>query len=126
MATAVLLLIQVLPPPPRLVVEPAQTLSVPLIAGGAGFTVIIFIAVQPVGSRYVIVAVPGATPPIRPVLTPVVVAVAINVLLLLHVPPPVVSVKVIAWPWHTLLLPIMGDNELMIIVLATLQPSPTV
>ncbi len=73
-----------------------------------------------------IVAVPGATPPIRPVVTPVVVAVAIAVLLLIQLPPPVVSVNVIVIPWHKLWLPMMGDNAFTIIVLSTLQPDPIV
>ena len=71
-------------------------------------------------------AVPGNTPPIRPVFTPVVTAVAIDVLLLLHVPAPVVSVKVIVCPWHTLPGPITGDSALTMIVLITLQPEPIV
>ena len=50
-ATLVLLLVQV--PPPvfeRVVVEPAQTVAVPVIADGNGFTVTTVVVIQPVDS----------------------------------------------------------------------------
>ena len=50
-ATLVLLLIHV--PPPvleRVVVEPAQTVAVPVIADGNGFTVKTVVVIQPVAS----------------------------------------------------------------------------
>ena len=50
-ATLVLLLIHV--PPPvleRVVVEPAQTVAVPVIADGNGFTVTTVVVIQPVAS----------------------------------------------------------------------------
>jgi hypothetical protein len=125
-ATPVLLLDHELPPPPRLLVEPTHTSSKPLIAGGAAFTVTVTDAAHPVGSRYVIVVVPGATPPISPVVTPVVVAVAIDVLLLIHAPPPVVSVSVIVIPWHSGALSRTGDSAFTIMLLITLHPGPVV
>jgi hypothetical protein len=128
MAAAVLLLLHV--PPDiaslRVVVDPTHTLNVPPIAGGAGFTVMIRVAAQPVGNVYVIMAVPADTPTTSPVVTPVVTAVAMPVLLLLHVPAPVVSVKVIDCPWHTLPGPSTGDIAFTIIDRITVQPRPTV
>ena len=45
------------------------------------------------------------------------------VLLLLHEPPPVASVKFVVSPAHTVPVPVMADgNALTVIVVITLQP----
>jgi hypothetical protein len=65
---------------------------------------------------------PTATPVTMPVVLPMV---AVAVLLLLHVPPDVASVKVIVNPWHTDTGPTIGAGELdTVTVVVTLQPEP--
>jgi hypothetical protein len=54
-----------------------------------------------------LVAVVASTPPITPVVRP---AVATDVLLLIHVPPPGGSVNVIVEPAHTLSVPSIGPG----------------
>jgi hypothetical protein len=100
-ATVVLLLIQVPPADAsfNVVVAPVQIPVVPVIDGVTGFTDSIAVAAQPVDNVYEIVAVelPGGTP----VAIPVDPMVAALVLLLLHVPDPVASFKVVVRPGHT-------------------------
>lgn len=95
-AMALLLLLHV--PPPVVLVNvaaiPEQILVAPLIVAGLAFIVTSCIAKQPVAdSLYVIVAVPADTPVTIPLVVGIV---AIAVLLLLHVPPVVVLVRVVA------------------------------
>ena len=91
------------PVPVKVVVEPMQTVCIPDTVGKA-FTVTVLVAVQPLLSVYVIVAVPAATP----VITPEAFTVAIEVLLetyglvALGVPVPV---KVVVEPIHTVCIP---------------------
>lgn len=92
-ATNVLPLVQV---PPlviseSVVVVPKHILAVPLITAGNELTVIVLVALQPVGKAYVILAVPA----IMPVTIPVVLTVATVTSLLLHAPPGVASVKLV-------------------------------
>jgi len=100
LAIAVLLLLHV-PPPGVLasvVVEPTQTLIVPVIGVGAAFTVTGYTAIQPVDRAYVILATPAEEPLTTPVVEP---TGATDILLLLHVPPTVASLNVITEPIHT-------------------------
>ena len=102
-ACDVLLLLQV---PPgvrslRVVVDPVQTVCVPVILTGVGLTTTPSVTKQPAGNVYVIVGLPAATPPTIPV-DP---TVARSVLLLIHVPPPTPSVNGVVWPTHTVVLP---------------------
>jgi hypothetical protein len=51
--------------------------------------------------------------------------VAIDVLLLLHVPPPVTSLKLVVRPTQTIGLPVMaGGKEFTITVAVAVQPTP--
>ena len=86
---------------------PTQTVFAPKIAVGNGFTVTTIVLIQPVLSVYVMVTVPPAAP------VPVTIPVddptePIAVLLLLHEPPIVASVKVVVKPKHTLVIPDIG------------------
>jgi hypothetical protein len=82
----------------------AHTVDEPAIAVGAGATVTLMFAAQPVPSVYVMPVMPAATPHTRP---EVGLAVAIAVLLLLQVPPGVMSVMVVQVPTHSWLAPII-------------------
>jgi hypothetical protein len=102
------------------VVRPVHTTPVPVIASGNGFTVIGFVAIQPVGKVNVIVAVPAETAVSRP---PVPAIVATPVLLLLHVDVPEISVYVVVKPAQTAAAPLMGDgNPLTVTVAVVIQP----
>lgn len=85
-ATDISLLLHVPPPVPslRVVVAPSHTLMIPVIATGIGNTLIVAVVRQPVGSIYVMTAVPAALPVTIPVIEPTDATVA---LLLVHVPP---------------------------------------
>ena len=70
------------------------------------------------------VAVPAVTPVTVPVAEP---TVALEVLLLLHVPLPVASVNVVVSPIHTAPVPVIPEGtELTVIVVAAVQPAPLV
>lgn len=96
---------------PNAVVDPAHTLSVPVIELGNGFTATGIVAIQPAADVYVIVEVPAATPvtiPVEPI-------VALLTSLLLQVPPAVASVKDVVNPTQTALVPeIAAGNGLMV------------
>lgn len=97
-------------PPPaslRVVVDPAHTKAVPLIADGVAITAITVVAAQPVDSVYVIVVVPDATPDAIPDVDPTVATVPS---LLAQVPPPP-SLNAIVEPAQTLLAPLMADGN---------------
>jgi hypothetical protein len=67
------------------------------------------------------VVVPGTST----VSTPVVVIVATVVTVLLHVPPPVRSVRVVVVPGHRLALPdIIPGSGLTVTIVVTVQPEP--
>lgn len=108
------------------VVAPTQTVGEVTASTGVGLTVSVAVEKQPVGSLYVIVAVPGAgvadMPPAMPVVEPIV---PIAVLLLLQVPSGAVFVSVVVAPWHTANTPPMaGGLELTVIVAVAMQPEP--
>ena len=93
------------PEPVNWVVDPTQTVSVPVIVG-MGFTVtaVLVLFLHPLALAavvYTIVAVPAATP----VTTPDILTVARVGVKLLQVPPVVVSVKAVVLPTQTLLVP---------------------
>lgn len=122
-AIAELLLLQV-PVPPLLLtvaVAPMQTLPAPVIAGGNGFTVSVRVMEQPVEeSVKVMVVVPAATPLTTPV---AMLIVAVPVLLLAHVPPPALLLKVADEPTHTAAAPDMaGGGPLTVILVVVKQP----
>lgn len=110
--------IKVLPvdqaPPPTLLVYVVfwltQTLDAPLIAPGVVFTVTTLVTKLP-PAVYVIVAVPAAIPETVEVVDEAVTTVAIEVLLLLQVPPVNVFVNVVLEPAHTLAVPVIAGNS---------------
>jgi hypothetical protein len=122
-ATAVLPLLHI--PPAvvsiNVVVKPAHILAVPVIAAGNESTVSVIPAAHPVADKvYIIVDVPGESPTATPEAVPIV---AIPILLLLHFPPPVISLKEVALPAHTAVMPVIAAGAgLTVIVLVTLQP----
>ena len=119
-----LLLLHVPPlPSASAVVEPAQTLAVPVIDAAAALTVIEVVAVHVPPSEYVIVVTPGDT---RPVTTPVEPTDAKPGALLLHVPPPG-SVKVMGDPIHTVEGPEIGEGaEITVTAEVATQPEGSV
>jgi hypothetical protein len=88
------------PPPASLRVtdEPEQTAVGPEMFAGKGFTVNTVEVLHPVGIEYVITTVPDSVPV---VIHPPVPIVATFVLLVLHVPPTVISVKQVDEPKQT-------------------------
>jgi hypothetical protein len=108
-AIAVLLLLHV---PPvvvlaKVVEAPAHAPAFPVIALGKTFTVTIFVTLHPVVSIYVIVAVPATRPFTTPVDEPIVATV---VLLLDHIPPSVVLLKLVVSPIQTLAVPDIAEG----------------
>lgn len=121
-ATDVLPLIHVPPAVASLSVmaEPMHTPGPPVMAAGSGLTVTAVVMIQVVGSVYVMVALPGATPVTTPVPE---VTVAIAVLLLLHVPPKLPSDNINVDPWQKGTLPDMAaGNGLTVAVTVRIQP----
>jgi len=86
------------------VVEPTHITGVPVIADGSGFTVTTTVTAQPVPNEYVILAVPGTHPVTSPLVEFIV---AINVLPLLHTPPPAPLPKVVLASTQTLFVPVI-------------------
>jgi hypothetical protein len=78
--------------PTAVVVDPAHTCNVPVMAVGSGLMSTTVERWQPVGSVYIILAVPEVRPDTMPVPAP---TVATAVLLLLHAPPVVVVLSVV-------------------------------
>jgi len=119
-ATAVVLLLHV-PPGTALmsvILPPTHTLmpgvpTVPMIGPGNGFTVTVVVTKQPDDSMYVMTEVPLETPVTMPVDEP---TVAIDVLPLLHVPPPV-PVKIIVEPTHTLPGPVIAPGLALTVII---------
>ena len=101
------------------VVNPAHTIIVPVIAAGTGFTVTVFVLMQPVGKVYVIIEVPADTPVTIPDDEP---TVALP-LPALHAPLPVLSLSVVPEPAHTIALPVIIDGSgLTVTTAVALQP----
>jgi hypothetical protein len=123
-ATDDTLLLHVPPDRPLLnvVVNPAHIVVLPAIVVGNGLTVTDTDLLQPVGKMSVIVAVPPGAPPVMiAVLTPIG---AITTLLLLHVPPIVLSVNAMVDPTQTDVGPIITPgNGFTVTVVVTLHPA---
>lgn len=104
--------------------DPVHTDAGPKIAAGLALTVTDLEAMQPVGPIvYVMVTTPAEMPETIPVDKP---TAAIPVLLLLHVPPDVASVSVVAVPAHMLAAPLIGEGEgKTVIDLVTVHPVPS-
>ena len=101
-------------PPQKL--PPPDAVTVP----GNALTVTLAVAIQPVGSVYVITAVPGPAPMTLPDSEP---AVAMAVAPELHIPPVVLLLKTVAEPAHTVVIPVMAaGNPLTVTVLTDIQP----
>lgn len=99
---------------------PWQKLSVPKMAVGNGFTVTSAVIRQPVGKVYVMVAVPVPAP----VTQPVELTEAIALLLELHEPPGVASVRQFVSPRQMLMLPeIAAGNGSTVTTTEMVQPS---
>jgi hypothetical protein len=100
------------------VVDPEQTATAPEINEGDEFIVTGVLLEQPVSTVYVIVSIPGVTPLITPVPAG---TVAIPVLLLLHVPPVVPSIKVAVEPVHATLVPLMTDGSALTVTIVVMR-----
>ncbi len=82
--------------------------------------------VQPNPNEYTIVEVPAANPYTVLVL-PAPATVATNVLLLVHVPPPARSDKVVVAPTHTLSIPLIGEGAVFTVTtVEAVQPATVV
>jgi hypothetical protein len=104
--------------------EPAHTEDEPEMAAGTVLTVTVAVAVQPDADVYVTIDVPVATPLTMPVALPIV---ATPMLLLLHAPPLVASVSVVAEPTHTPVAPDTDAGDAITDVTAVAeQPVPSV
>ena len=114
-AVATALLDQVPPIGILLKVElvPGQILSVPAMADGIGNTVTIVVATQPVGSMYVIVAVPDTIPDTTPV---PVNTVATAVLLLVQIPAGVAFPSVVVWNSQTDVVPEIAAGDVFTVI----------
>ena len=96
---------------------------------GFGLIVITSVLAHPVPTVYEIVAVPAARPLTRcgALGRPAVPIVATPVLVLLHVPPVVISLTVVVAPAHIEAMPVIGcGNAIMltVVVAEALQPEP--
>lgn len=108
----------------RFVVSPTHTCSVPVMTGGAGVTVTIVVAVQPVPAVNVIVAVPPATPVTIPEPVP---TVAMVVFAVFHVPGDEASLRVMLDNGQTNDVPEMaGGNGFTVTMAIVVQPVPNV
>jgi hypothetical protein len=121
-ATAVLLLLHV---PPgtlsvRVVVPGLQMFAMPSI-GATGFTVTVDIAAHPVLSEYVMVAVPAVTAVAMPDNEPMII-----LLLLVHVPPEIASVKSVDDPLQMLVTPDTDANGFTVKVDVVAHPGTSV
>lgn len=91
-------------PSVRGMVDPIHTSELPPIAGGAELIVKAFVIKHPVGSVYVIVALPGITPVTMPEVPIVAMVAGAQV----QVPPVVISVNGDVSPAHKLDTPLTG------------------
>ena len=120
-ATVVILLAHVPPASAsdNVVALSAQTVCVPVIVEGNGFTVIAFVMIQPELKRYDIVVVPAKIPVTIPEVDPIVAA---EVLLLDHnMPPELASVNGVVEPTHTEDAPDIADGNPVIVMFFVLK-----
>lgn len=119
------LLLQV-PPVVASVMTPVMathTVDGPLMAPGPGVIVSVRVATQPVGSVYVMVAVPVTTPVTTPLDEPIA---TVEGSLLLHDPPADASVSVALAPAHSVARPVMAPGSgLTVSIAVTEQPGPS-
>src|ERR1035437_9634616 len=103
------------PPPDAVMVVLPQKTPAPLTVttAGNGLTVSTVVALHPVPRVYFIVDVPAATP----VTTPAPETVTFVVLLLLHTPPAVASLKVVVEPLQTLVAPAIAAGKGFIVTI---------
>jgi hypothetical protein len=100
-------------------VSVVHTVLAPVIATGEALTDTANDAAQPVGNVYTIDGVPAVTP----VTTPAELTVACAVLLLVHVPPDVISANAVVRPVQTLLAPVIpAGNALTVNGKVATQP----
>ena len=124
-ATTVLLLVQVPPADALLksVVLPKQIFVLPEIAEGNALTTTVVVAAQPVPIEYSITDVPVAKPLTKPVAEP---TVATAVLLLLHTPPAVPSLKAVVRPTQNCVVPVISAGDPTTDKVAdAVQPAPS-
>ena len=123
-ATEVLLLVQVPPGVPSLSgeTEPRQTFVFPAIAVGKPFTIMFLLAIQPVDSVYMMLATPVETAVTTPVLATIV---AMDVLLQLHVPPVVASLKRVVPPIQRVVVPVIPDGKLFTVTSVVVEQPET-
>jgi hypothetical protein len=126
LAVAASLVPQVPPPVPaslKTVLCPSHTWFIPVIAGGAGFTVTVTLLKQPVVSEYVITAVPDEAPVTTPPDGPTVATIGLP---LVHEPPDTESARVIAAPAQTTIGPEMPEgNGFTVSGLVAMQVEPS-
>jgi hypothetical protein len=91
----------------NVVVAPEQIVDAPEMLPGTPMTVTVVVGAVPQPFEYVITAVPGVPPVTEPVSEPMV---AIDVLLLLHVPPVIPSLNVRVAVVHTFERPLIGPG----------------
>ena len=119
----VLLLVQMPPAVVQLswVLEPGHVAGAPPIAAGAAFTVSDAVAKHPALCVYVITAIPV----LMPVTTPVPAStVALETLLLDHVPPVAPAASVVVAPGHTCSVPVTGPGiGVTVTITDVLQPA---
>jgi hypothetical protein len=102
---------------PKMPVVPAHNAATPTITDGGVFTVTDFIATQPVGMVYVISAVPKDNGVTMPDSVPI----DTTVLVVVHTPPAVESVRVMGAP-HKIGAPVIACNAFTVIVAIAGQP----
>ena len=103
----------------KLVVSPWHTTGLPAIDAGNGLTVTIADDIHPVGSLYVIVAVPnGPVPVTKPVMKS---TLAVPGTLLLHVPDGVKSLNCVVRPEHTFNAPVIAAGNGFTVIVAVIR-----
>lgn len=106
------------------VCEPLHTVSVPVMAAGSAFTVIVCTLKQPVPTVYVTTAVPAAIPVTTPV---VALMLALDGLLMLQLPPAIGWLITVVLPTHTCGVPLTTAGRVMTVTVSVvLQPLPSV
>ena len=111
------------PPPASVsaVILFTHTSGLPVMADGNGFTVTTPVMIQVVGNVYTTVAVPADSP----VITPVGPATFMSPLVLLHVPPAGVELRLVVKPTHTVSVPVtVVGLGFTVAIAVTIQPEP--
>ena len=107
----------------KTVVVPTHRLESPIIPPGRGLTVTIAVVAHPVGSAYVMFAVPAEIPETSPALP----AVAVPVEPELHVPPAVISLSVVTDAAQTTNAPVIAAGDAFTVSVSVLkQPAGNV